>query len=120
MKNKNKVPQKPIVSQDPEPADPPLEKPNEEREEKLGGWDGEVVALANARLSMPHNSTLEIVSLMHTRAVALCRIVEDMALGTSENEASLKALASVMEIVQEHINVAAWITNEEIPFSEEF
>ena len=116
MKNKNKVPQNPAVSQDPAPAAPPLEQLNPEREDQLLPWQEEIVALAKARLSIDSNTKYEVVCDMHRRAIALCTMVEDLALGSHESEPSFKALASVMKIVQETIHVAAYINEGEIHF----
>ncbi len=82
---------------------------NEERKGELAPWQKEIVALAEARLSI--NAELDLLPHMHRRAIALCRIVEDMARGKSESEASLDALAMVMEIVQEDIQVAKWLVS---------
>jgi hypothetical protein len=81
---------------------------NEERKDELAGWQKVIVALAEARLSL--DGEHDVVFDMHRRALGLCQIVEDMAMGQPESETSLDALAMVMRIVQEDIQVAKWIS----------
>ena len=90
---------------------PPAQVPapsNEERKDELAGWQKVIVALAEARLSL--DGEHDVVFDMHRRALGLCQIVEDMAMGQPESETSLDALAMVMRIVQEDIQVAKWIS----------
>jgi len=87
----------------------PLPAPsNKEREDQLAPWQKEVVALAEARLSLDEEQ--DVVSEMLRRAIGLCRIVEDMARSESESETSLEALATVMEVIEQDLYVAKWIT----------
>lgn len=101
MKAKKRVPEN---SEQPKTLPAPS---NEEMKDNLAPWQKEIVALAEARLSV--GDERDLLPHMHRRAIALCRIVEDMAMGTSESEPSLEALAMVMEIVQEDIQVAKWL-----------
>jgi hypothetical protein len=102
MKAKERVPEK---CQQPKTLPAPS---NEERKDELAAWQKEIVALAEARLSI--NGEQDVVAEMHRRAIGLCRIVEELVLGQSESEISLDALAEVMRIIEEDIQVARWIT----------
>jgi hypothetical protein len=103
MKAKKIIPKK---NEQPNPLPAPS---NEERKDQLAPWQKEIIALAEARLSL--NGEHAVVFNMHRRTLGLCRIVEDMAMGQTESGTSLDALAKVMEIVQEDIQVAKWITS---------
>ena len=103
MKAKKTISEK---SEQPNPLPAPS---NEERKDQLAPWQKEIVALAEARLSV--NDEQDLVPRMLRRALGLCRIVEDMAMGQTESETSLNALSKVMEVVQEDLWVAKWITS---------
>src|SRR5208283_140141 len=85
MKAKKIIPEK---NEQPNPLPAPS---NQERKYELAPWQKEIVALAEARLSVGDEQ--DIVPHMLRRAIGLCRIVEDMALSTSDSETSLEALA---------------------------
>jgi hypothetical protein len=99
---------KKIISEKHEQPSPLPAPSNEEREDQLAGWQQSIVALAEARLSL--DGEQDVVFQMHERAIGLCRVVEDLAIGDPKNEISLRALGKVMEVVQEDIEVAKWIT----------
>jgi len=99
---------KKIVSEKNEQLNPLPTPSNEERKDRLAGWQKEIVALAEARLSL--DGEQDVVFHMHQRALGLCRVVEDMALGAHESDISLDALAKVMEVLEEHIQITKWIT----------
>jgi hypothetical protein len=82
---------------------------NEERKDELAPWQKLIVVLAEAHLSV--NGEQDVISEMHRRAIMLCTIVEDMALGQTESETSLDALAMVMKVIQEDIQIARWISS---------
>ncbi len=100
---------KKIISVKSEQLNPLPAPSNEERKDQLAPWQKEIVALAEARLTI--NAEGDLIPHMHRRAIALCRIVEDMALGQTESEISEDALAKVMEIVQEDLRVAKWLAS---------
>ena len=104
MKAKKIIPKK---NEQPNPLPAPS---NEEREDELAPWQKEIVALAEARLSI--NGERDMVPHMLRRALALCQIVEDMARGQMESEASLDALAMVMDIVREDLQQVKWLSME--------
>jgi len=82
---------------------------NEEGKDQLAGWQKVIVALAEARPSV--DDERDVVFNMHRRGIGLCRVVEDLALNASESDISLSALARVMEVVEEDILVAKWLTS---------
>ncbi len=98
---------KKIISEKNEQPNPLPTPSNEERKDQLAPWQEEIVALAEARLSV--NGEQDVIPEMLRRAIGLCRIVEDLALAQSESETSLEALGKVMQIVQEDIHIAKWI-----------
>ena len=106
MKAKKIIPE---YNKQPNPLPTPSTPSNEERKDQLAGWQKQIVALAEARLSVDDEQ--DLVPELLRRAIGLCRIVEDMAIGTPESEASLDALASVMRVIEEHIQTAKWITS---------
>jgi hypothetical protein len=81
---------------------------HDKKESLFAPWEKQVFAVAEAYLSI--SDEMDVVGDMHRRAIALCRIVEDMALGQTGSEPSLEALATVMRVVQEEIYVAKWIS----------
>jgi excinuclease UvrABC nuclease subunit len=89
----------------------PLPAPsNEERKDALAGWQKEIIALAEARLSI--NEEVDVVFQMLARAIGVCRVIEDLTLSAPDGEQlSFPALRQVMEIVQEDIQVAKWLTS---------
>jgi hypothetical protein len=100
---------KKIVSEESEQPNPLPAPSNEERKDQLAGWQKEIVALAEARLSL--NSEQDLVPHLLRRAIALCRVVEDFSLVGNDNDLSIQALGRLMEVVQEDIQVAKWITS---------
>lgn len=103
---------KKIVSEKNEQLNPlptPPTPSNEERKDELAPWQKLIVVLAEAHLSV--NGEQDVISEMHRRAIMLCTIVEDMALGQTESETSLDALAMVMKVIQEDIQIARWISS---------
>jgi predicted RNA polymerase sigma factor len=86
----------------------PLPMPSDqERKGHLAPWQEEIVALAEAYLSI--NGEEDVIAEMHRRAIGLCRMVEDLAI--SDGEVSMDALAKIMEVVQEEIQVARWLSS---------
>jgi hypothetical protein len=112
MKAKKIIPEK---NEQPNPLPAPSDQ---ERREELPPWQKEIIALAEARLSVEDEHS--IVSDLLRRAIAMSRIVEDLALGKHESEASWGALGKVMQIIQEDIHVAKWITTGRMLYPEEF
>ena len=69
---------KKIISEKNEQPNPLPAPSNEERKDQLAAWQKEIIALAEARLSVEGEQ--DVISEMHRRAIGLCRIVEDMAI----------------------------------------
>ena len=102
MKAKKIVPKN---SEQPNPLPAPS---NKEMEIQLAPWQEEIIALAEARLSL--NREKDVVSRTLRRAIGLCRVVEDFSLVGDDNDLSMKALGQLMEVVGEEIQIAKWIT----------
>ncbi len=100
---------KKIIPEKNEQPNPPPAPPNQEKRDELAPWQKEIVALAEARLSVEGEH--DVISEMLRRAIGLSRIVEDLALCGRESELSLSALARVMQVIQEDIYVARWIAD---------
>jgi hypothetical protein len=98
---------KKIVPEQNEQPNPLPTPPKNEAKDELAAWQKQIVALAEARLSI--NDEGDVLSDLHGRAIGLCRIVEEMALNAPESEVSLSALAKVMQVVEEDIQIARWI-----------
>ena len=98
---------KKIISEKNEQPNPLPALSDLERRDELAGWQRQIVALAEARLSL--DTEQDVISETLRRAIGLSRIVEDLAL-CHESELSLSALAKVMQIIQEEVFVAKWIT----------
>jgi len=82
---------------------------NEERTDQLAGWQKQIVALAEARLSI--DGEQDVIFHMQQRAISLCRVVDDLTINASDSdEVSLRALGRLMEVIEEHIQIAQWIT----------
>ena len=103
MKAKKIIPPK---NEQPNPLPAP---PNNERLDQLAPWQKQIIALAEARLSI--SDERDVVPEMHRRAIGLCKIVEDMALGNTGSEVPLDALYKIMEVIEENIQIAKWITS---------
>jgi hypothetical protein len=104
MKAKERIPEQC------EQPNTPLAPPREESEDQLAPWQREIVALAKARLSI--NGEQDVVFEMHRRAIGLCRVIEDMCLRQDAGSGiDDEAVAKVMQVVQEDIEVAKWITS---------
>jgi hypothetical protein len=102
---------KKIISENNEQPNPLPTPSDQERRDELAPWKKEIIALAEARLSVDGKE--DIICEMHRRAIGLCRIVEDLALCEHDSELSLSALAKVMQIAQEYIFVARYLTAKE-------
>jgi hypothetical protein len=101
MKVKKIIPEK---NEQPNPLPAPS---NQEKRDELAPWQQIIVAVAEARLTVDNEH--EAIWEMHRRAIALCRIVEDLALSSPASELPLEALAKVMQIIEENVRVAKWI-----------
>ena len=106
MKAKKIIPEN---NEQPNPLPTPSTPSNEERKANLAGWQQRIIALAEAHLSVDDEQ--ELIPDILRRALGLCRIVEGMAMGTSPSEISTDALASVMRVLEDHIQIAKWITS---------
>jgi Cdc6-like AAA superfamily ATPase len=100
---------KKIISENSEQLNPLPVPSNEESKDQLAPWQKLIVALAEARLSVDDEQ--DLVPEMLRRAIGLCRTVEEMALGESQSEISPDALAKVMQVIEEHVQIAKWITS---------
>ena len=109
---------KKIISEKIEQPNPLPTPSNQERIEELLPWQREIIALAEARLSVEDEQS--VISDVLRRAIATSMIVEDLALSEHESELPSKALAKVMQIIQEDIQVAKWITTGRMFYPEEF
>jgi hypothetical protein len=103
MKAKERIPEK---CEQPNPLPAPS---IEERKYPLAGWQKEIVALAEARLSV--NDEQDLVPQMLRRAIGLCRVVEDFSLVGDDNDLSMQALGMLMQVVGEDIQVVKWIVS---------
>lgn len=83
---------------------------NEERKDQLAGWQQEIIALAEALLSL--DGEQDVLFRMHQRAIGLCRVVEDFSLVGDDNDLSMHALGELMRAAGEAIQVAKWIAME--------
>jgi hypothetical protein len=101
MKAKERIPEK---CEQPKTLPTPS---NEERQDELAPWQKQIVALAEARLSI--DGEQDVIFQMHERAIGLCRVVEDFSLVGDDNDLSMHALGKLMEVVGEDIKVAKWI-----------
>jgi hypothetical protein len=109
---------KKIISEKTEQPNPLPTPSDQERREALPLWQKEIIALAEARLSV--EDVHSVVSDMLRRAIGMSMIVEDLALSEHESELPSKALAKVMQIIQEDIHVAKWIATGRMLYPEEF
>ncbi len=100
---------KKIISEKNEQPNPLPTPSNEERKDQLAGWQKIIVALAEARLSL--DGEQDVLSEMHRRAIGLCRVVEDFSIVGDDNDLSMEALGQLMKVVEEHIQVARWLTS---------
>jgi hypothetical protein len=98
---------KKIISEKSEQPNPLPAPSDQERRDKLAPWQKQIIALAEARLSIDNEQG--VISEMHRRAIGLSRIVEDLALSEPDSELPLEAVAKVMQIIEEDIQVAKWI-----------
>jgi hypothetical protein len=100
---------KKIISEKNEQPNPLPTPSNEETKDQLAGWQQEIVALAEARLSI--DGEQDVVNQMHRRAIGLCRIVNDLSLANPISEISLEGLGHVMQTIEESVQIAKWITD---------
>jgi tRNA A37 N6-isopentenylltransferase MiaA len=92
-----------------EPSKQPAPEANEEIEDELAPWQKEIVALARAYLSIDDEQ--DLVPRILRRAIGICTVVEVMASGDSCNEISEEGIVAVMQLAQEQLQVAKWITS---------
>jgi len=106
MKAKERVPEN---SEQPKPLPAPT---NQEREEVLTGWQEEIIALAEARLTIDGEE--DVLCQMTRRIIAISEFVQDLTLVASGDPCrdipiSASALYSVMKEIEEHARIAWWV-----------
>jgi hypothetical protein len=109
---------KKIIPENNEQPNPLPTPSDQERREELPLWQREVIALAEARLSVEDEQS--VISDVLRRAIAMARIVEDLNLCEHGSELSQGALAKVMQIIQEDLHVVKWLTTGRLLYPEEF
>ena len=80
----------------------------EDRRDKLAGWQKEIVALGEARLSIDKEE--DVVPRLLRRAIGLSRVVEDFSMVGDDNDLSMEALGQLVRVIQEDLQVVRWIT----------
>jgi hypothetical protein len=100
---------KKIVPENSEQPETLLAPSNKEKIDELSPWQKEIVALAEARLSILGEE--DVINEMHRRAIGLCRVIEDFSIVGDDNDLSMEALGQLMRVLTEHIQVAKWLTS---------
>ena len=105
MKAKNKVPEN---HEQPKPLPA---SPIKEEKLDLAGWQKEIIALAEARLSI--DGEQDVVCCALRRVIALSRCMQDMLLERKGDDVTLHgdALYQIMEDIEENAQVVKWLTD---------
>jgi hypothetical protein len=103
MKAKNRVPEK---SEQPKPLLAPLD---ELRKQRLMPFEENAIALGETRVNTNKESPIDVIDHMLRRAISVCEMVQEMAVGNSPNEIPGESLAGAMGGVIEDVEVAMWI-----------
>jgi len=113
MKAKQNISKKGKRLESPEvepPKQPPAQLPalfNEEKEDQLAGWQEEIVALAEAYLTI--DTEQDVIDHVQSRVIRLCRLMQDLTIDSPVDEISAPALFEFMDVLEENIQIARWL-----------